>query len=61
MPQFAWRQGWEAALRFASKIENSIAICEQCGKVITDIEDFATDSEGVSFCAKCYDKVFKNE
>lgn len=58
-PMFAWQQGWEAAMRFAKKIEGSIAICEQCGKIITDIEDFQSDIEGVPFCAKCYDKVFQ--
>ena len=60
-PEFAWKQGWEAAIRFAKKMEGAITICEQCGKVITDIENFSTDSEGVAFCAKCYDKLFKKE
>ena len=58
-PQFAWLQGWAAAIRFAKRAEESIAVCEQCGKIIRNIEDFQADAEGVAFCAKCYDKVFQ--
>lgn len=56
-PGAAWIQGWNAAIRFAKQVENANYICEHCGKLLTN--DIRFDAEFVSFCPKCYDKLFK--
>ena len=56
--EMAWRQGWNDAINFAKEISEAYAICEQCGKIITKDCDYTTDNQGISFCAKCYDKLF---
>lgn len=60
-PKLAYYQGWDNAIRFAILIECSLAICEQCGKIIGDTDDLERDVEGVPFCKKCYDKLFTKE
>ena len=59
MPIAVWRQGWDAAIRWVKRMDKAISICTHCKKVIRDVEDFCTDSEGNDFCAECYDKLFK--
>ena len=59
-PWAAWMQGWDAAIRWVKRMDKAISICTHCKKVIRDVEDFCTDSEGNDFCAKCYDKVFND-
>lgn len=49
-----FKKGWEAAIRFAKKVERSEEICTQCGKLV---EMAYYDSQGVPFCDKCYDKL----
>lgn len=60
MPLAAWQQGWDAAIRWVKRMDNAISICTHCKKVIRDVEDFCTDSEGNDFCAECYDKIFRD-
>lgn len=59
MPIAVWWQGWDAAIRWVKRMDKAISICTHCKKVIRDVEDFCTDSEGNDFCAECYDKLFK--
>lgn len=56
-PGDAWIQGWGAAIKFAKQVANANYICEHCGKLLTS--DIRFDAEFVSFCPKCYDKLFK--
>lgn len=56
-PGAAWIQGWDAAIRFVKQVANANYVCEHCGKLLTN--DIRFDSEFVSFCPKCYDKLFK--
>lgn len=58
-PGAAWIQGWDAAIRFAKQVEKAQFVCEQCGKLIPHYGDFNMDNQGVVFCAKCHDKLFK--
>ena len=57
----SWWAGWFTAIKFAQRVEKAAGICEQCGKLITTFSDFTQDSEGTTFCAKCFDKVFSKE
>ncbi len=57
----SWRKGWDAAIKLAQRVEKAAGICEQCGKLITTFSDFTQDSEGATFCAKCFDKLFSKE
>ena len=59
MPIAVWWQGWDAAIRWVKRMDKTISICTHCKKVIRDVEDFCTDSEGNDFCAECYNKLFK--
>lgn len=57
-PRAAFHQGWNAAIRFAIRVEDAQAICEQCGKLIRSNDDYNVDAAFTTFCAKCYDKLF---
>ena len=59
MPIAVWWQGWDAAIRWVKRMDKAISICTHCKKVIRDVEDFCTDSEGNDFWAECYNKLFK--
>jgi hypothetical protein len=54
----AWWCGWNDAINFAKEISEAYAICEQCGKIITEEWDYTTDNQGIPFCVYCYDKLF---
>lgn len=54
----AFHQGWNAAIRFAKRVEGAQAVCEQCGKLILSNDDLHFDAAYIPFCAKCYDKLF---
>lgn len=60
-PIAVWWQGWDAAIRWVKRMDKAISICTHCKKVIRDVEDFCTDSDGNDFCAECYDKIFKED
>lgn len=57
-PMAAFHQGWDAAIRFAKRVEGAQAVCEQCGKLILSNDDLYFDAACIPFCAKCYDKLF---
>ena len=48
-----FKQGWDAAIKFAKKVEEADYVCEQCGKLIS-IENSKLDAWGIPFCKKCY-------
>lgn len=54
-----FQKGWRAAIRFAKKVEDAEHLCTQCSKPLP-LSDVKYDSEGSPFCAKCYEKLFKN-
>lgn len=58
-PVDAWIQGWNAAIRFAIRVEQADYVCNQCGKLIIKAEDHNFDASFNPFCKKCYDKLFK--
>ena len=57
-PRAAFHQGWNAAIRFAIRVEQADYVCEQCGKLIVKDEDHNFDTGFNPFCKKCYDKLF---
>lgn len=57
-PRAAFHQGWNAAIRFAIRVEDAQAICEQCGKLIRSNDEYNVDAAFNTFCAKCHDKLF---
>jgi len=57
----AWMLGWNAAMRFARKVNKAHGICEQCGKLIVSENDLCLDADCAMFCKKCFEKVFCGE
>lgn len=49
----SYKKGWDAAIKFAKKVEEADYVCEQCGKLIS-IENSKLDAWGIPFCKKCY-------
>lgn len=54
----AFHQGWNAAIRFAKRVEQADYVCEHCGKLIIKDEDHNFDAGFNPFCKKCYGKLF---
>ena len=60
-PYHAYKKGWEDAIKFAQRVNRSIAICTQCGKLIEHDNDYRLDAAGAEFCSKCYQHLFEKE
>lgn len=54
---FVWKEGWDAAIRFLSKMEDKDTFCCHCGKAIA-LEEMEWFGEDV-FCKKCFRKLYK--
>ena len=59
MPWAAWQQGWDAAVRFLTKMEDVDTFCTHCGKPLM-LEECNFIGEDV-FCNKCFEQLNKGE
>ena len=55
----AWMQGWNAGVHFARRVENAVAICDQCGKLIMNQSNVKYMGDDFIACPICYEKLTK--
>lgn len=57
--RYAYRQGFENALKFLEKVNDAVEICAGCGKLIFESDDYFNFDGCGCFCEKCMKEIDK--